>query len=250
VKKLLGILVFLVTFSVSASCPDIKICYEAYDPYQIKIGDKLTGLDFDILEAIASKMSCKVTYAEVPWKRCLAGIESGEFDGTSNIVKTPERDVYANYSDSYLQLTNVFFTLKSNAHKYKMAKMSDVLKQDKFNLGITIGYEYGGEFVDLMKNPKFKAMTEEAVTEEANFMKTADGRINGFYGDEFVGISHLKRLNLMDKIVIHHKLKSTPGFFMFSKKTRNKQFISQFNKALKSVKTDGQYQKIMTKYLK
>ncbi len=244
-------LFFILSSNAFAECKEIKICWEPYDPFQVKKGDKYTGLDFDIAEAVAQKMNCKIKYEEVPWKRCLAGIEAGQYDGAGSASKNAEREKFAHFTNSYISTANAFFTTKETAANYKLTKMADLLNQKNFKLAVVRGYDYGSEYQELLKNPAFKAILDEADSEEQSFKKIAAGRAQGTFSNEYVGVSTLKSISLNDKIVLSgFKLPSDDSFFMFSKKSRDDKFISDFNAALEEIKKDGSYQKILDAYVK
>ena len=60
-----------------ASCA-LSVGWEPWQPYQLKVGDKVTGLDNDLFSAIAAQAGCVVTFKERPWKRILEEVKLGE----------------------------------------------------------------------------------------------------------------------------------------------------------------------------
>lgn len=250
-KLFVLILSFLAVTQVKAACAEIKICWEPYEPFQMKKGDKHVGIDFEILEAIAGKMSCKIKYEEVPWKRCLAGMESGEYDGAGSASKNPEREKFAHFTDAYITTANALFVAAENVNKWKIAKFEDITGFKDFKLATVRGYDYGGNYLTLAKDAKFAAQLEEADTEEQNFKKVAAGRVSGTYSNEFVGVATIKSIGLAGKVVPSaSKLATEDSFFMFSKKTRDEAFVKDFNKALAAIKSNGSHQKILSQYIK
>ncbi len=239
--------------SGAASCPsDIKLGWEPYAPFQMKTakGD-YTGIDFDLTKEILGKMNCKFTFVQIPWPRLLAGIQNGDVHITPSASKTTEREAFAYFSEPYVTVRNVLLMKKGESSKIKIANLADLAKVPKFKLGVSRSYEYGDIYTAAIKLPAFKAIIEEANDEEQSLKKLMAGRVQGILVNEFTYRPLAKKDGSIDQLEIHPvNVGQDTLFFMFSKKSINKEIVTAFNSTLATIKADGSYQKIIDKYLK
>ena len=69
----------------------ITVGWEVWYPYQYQDNNQLKGLDVLILNAIAEKTSANLAYIELPWKRHLRYLSTGEVDIAMGSSKNKER---------------------------------------------------------------------------------------------------------------------------------------------------------------
>lgn len=68
------------------------------------------GFSIDYLNLVASKVGLKIEYVNgYAWDVLLAKLEAKEIDMAQSIIKTPDREVYLNFTDPYLNLPMVYF---------------------------------------------------------------------------------------------------------------------------------------------
>lgn len=63
-----------------AETPELTLCYEDQDSYPWVMTDG-TGLNLELLGLVAQALPLRFSYVPVPWRRCLAGLEQGAYDG-------------------------------------------------------------------------------------------------------------------------------------------------------------------------
>jgi polar amino acid transport system substrate-binding protein len=98
-------------------------------PYMIGADQEtaqVSGIDVDIMQAIAGRLNLKVEYIKCTWARCLELMKSGQADVLSSAYKKPDREVYMDYLDApYLdQLPIAFYYLKGKG--YTVANYEDI----------------------------------------------------------------------------------------------------------------------------
>lgn len=237
-------LIMLATASLSLEVQacDLKVSFEVWVPYQTKNGNKFTGLDVEITEAIAKEAGCKVTIIEQPWIRQLAENESGQIDVTMGASKTPEREAFAYFTEGYRNETNSLFV--KNGIGAEIKSVADLAKT-KAKIGVARGTSYGSE-IDAIK-AKFD---DSADNDTMNIKKTLAGRIDGFLVDHFTGIALINEQNAKDKIQLHPVVISTGEIYlMVSKKSKVPNLTKKLNDALKKIKANGTHAKIIAKYM-
>lgn len=60
--------------------PELRFCYEDQDSYPWVMTNK-PGLNLELLDLVAQALPLRFRYVPVPWRRCLAGLEQGTYDG-------------------------------------------------------------------------------------------------------------------------------------------------------------------------
>lgn len=79
--RCLVILLLLVLSPLTSQAADtLTFCYEDKDSYPWVMTDH-TGLNLELLSLVAAASQLQIRYVAVPWKRCLAGLARGRYDG-------------------------------------------------------------------------------------------------------------------------------------------------------------------------
>ncbi len=244
--------VFLLTLTSSAfSECKVTVGWEEWEPYQFKNSNGvLSGVDIEIIKAAFDESGCKAEFKEMPWKRQLVSVEDGSLNVAPGASILPERKKYADFSQAYRDESFSLFFLKGGNDKYKISKLEDLI-QYNIKIGTVRGFFYGKKFEDAMKNPKFKAIVEEADDDEMNIKKLDGGRIQAIIIDPFVGIGQMKKLNMIGKVEKNPlPLISGTIHAMFSKKSVTADTIKAFNDGLQKIRKNGKLNQIIAKYLK
>lgn len=102
-KKIILIMLVLSSFTIFSNTLPQKITVVRdevlYPPMEFYQGDKLTGFHVELVEEIAKRLGIAVEWVEVPWRRALNMVETGNADGITYIGKTPERERWAIFKD-------------------------------------------------------------------------------------------------------------------------------------------------------
>ncbi len=79
--RCLVILLVLVLLPLTAQADgELTFCYEDKDSYPWVMTNH-TGLNLELLALVAAVNQLQIRYVAVPWKRCLAGLARGRYDG-------------------------------------------------------------------------------------------------------------------------------------------------------------------------
>ena len=240
---------FGLTLNLTQAC-ELVASWEPWEPYQFKDGGgKLTGLDNDLIQAVAKEAGCTVRLSNTPWKRALKMIEEGKIHMTAGASYTDERAKFAHYSDPYRNETVAMYVQTQKADKIQTSNVNQ-LARSGHSVGITRGYFYGDEFAKLKENKQFTGSISEVATDEQNIKKLASGRVDGIFIDRYVGAHMIKNMSLAGKIVEHPtQIISDNIYFIFSKKGTDQATVQKFNDGLKRLKASGEYDRIVNRYL-
>ncbi|MDO5847200.1 MAG: transporter substrate-binding domain-containing protein, partial [Methanocorpusculum sp.] len=82
---------------------ELKLAVEAESPpFVFNDGEKLTGIDIDLMQAIADKLGCKLVIKEMNFDEIIDSVKSGESDvGAAALSITEDRLKDVNFTDSY-----------------------------------------------------------------------------------------------------------------------------------------------------
>ncbi len=207
---------------------------------------KYNGLLSKIVTDSFSKVNIKVTYTFVPWVRGYEDTKYGLYEGSLGYIKSSERMKYFYFSESIYQSDGAFFHLKTTQFAWK--NYNDLTK---YNIGATIGYNYGDDFENAEKQGIIKV--ERIETDVQNFKKLLAGRIDIFPITIEAGISTL-HLNFkkteIEKITYNSKIYHTGSLHViFPKNAKNSsKYLLLFNKGLQSLKKSGEYNNIIKEF--
>ncbi|MDE1464425.1 transporter substrate-binding domain-containing protein [Spartinivicinus poritis] len=211
---------------------------------------QLTGLDVELIKTIFTLMGCQlIIRLDIPWKRQVHWLEQGLLDIAAQASKTSKREMFAYFSEPYRHEYIAIYIRKEDLHKFNFMTLTE-LPHLKFRLGIRRGNYYGDKFSQLLKTALFKKYINIAETEQDNFFKLIANRIDGFIGYPPGTEIDLKKVGLSKQIIRHPMPMINTGSIhvMFSKKTTLPALITQFNHGLQTIKTSGEFSKIIQKY--
>lgn len=206
--------------------------------------ETITGLQPDLIRAIAKRAGIKIQLTARPWKRLLVQVKNGALDGSAIGYKKPDREQYAVYLDSpYSYSYFRIYVMKGQGFPFE--KIEDLE-------GKTIGKQRGYKL-----NPKMaKAAKEGKLTIVENNKRSSliemlrRGRVNAVVLANLTTGFWLKTENIKD-IEPLPKAASQPSgnYIWFSKAAGiSPEVISRFNQALKAMKNDGSLESIHQKY--
>lgn len=228
-------------FSAQASAETITVVSDtAYAPFEYKDSDQIyKGIDVDIIKEVAkrSNWDYKMTYPG--FDAAVNAVQSGQAKALmAGTTITDARKKVFNFSDPYYDTKIVIATQKA-----KPIKDYSELK------GKTVGVKNGTasqSFLDENKD-KYGFSVKTFDTGDLMYNSLASGSIEAVMDDEPVIQFAIKQ---NQDVAINMPGEAIGSFgFAVKKDAGHDKLVKDFNKSLKAMKTDGTYQKIMTKWL-
>ncbi|MDX1677655.1 transporter substrate-binding domain-containing protein [Arsukibacterium sp.] len=222
--------------------------FDAWEPYQyMTVGNTVTGLDVELVRAIAAEMQCELSIVQGSWVELLGMLREGEIDFVLGASVTEDRQTFAYFSEPYRQEQ---FSLYVRAEDVDLPVTSiEEFIAAGYKLGIVNEYYYGDEIAKLYASAQFRPQFVGAIISEMNMARLLDEEIDGFLEDSFVAASILRRKGLDDLIKPHQiTLGNNDVYVMFSKASVEEQLVAEFNRGLAAIKQNGLYQQIMQRY--
>lgn len=221
---------------------------DAWEPYQyVSVGNTVSGLDVELVQAVAEGMQCKLDVVQGSWLELLTLLKGGEVDFVLGASKTPDREEFAYFSEPYREERFQLYVRQGQADLPFTDIKGFIAAGHK--VGIVNEYFYGDEVAALYADEAHKDKFVGAIISELNMARLLDEEIDGLLEDSFVGASILRRKGL-DKYIQPHSISlgASDVYVMFSKSSVTEQQVQQFNRALQQLRDNGNYNRIVDKY--
>ena len=201
--------------------------------------NKYTGIDMDLIKAIAKDQGFTIEITNPGFDAALNAVQSGQADGMiAGMSVTDARKETFDFSEPYY-----------TANAILAVKESSTIASYKDLKGKTIGVKNGTASQTFLTKNQSKCDYKIKTFSDASSMYDSlnSGSVDAVMDDEPVvkySISQGQKLKT--------PIKGTPiGDTAFAvKKGSNPELIQMFNNGLANIKKNGQYQKILDKYLK
>ena len=203
-----------------------------------------TGVSYDIVKLLGERLSVPIKiFPNLPWRRALVYLNSGELDILVAIYKTPEREEKYLFSVPYHQNAAHIFVRKDRFFNFK--GLNDLLGKTG---EVPMGDSFGSVFDTFVKEHNLRI--EYAPTKTQRFKKLLLGRSDYVIQDKLDGLIYIRQNFLSDKIIILPKAISfTKVHFAISKKSFFANKIPEINCFLEELKRNGTITSLINKYI-
>jgi polar amino acid transport system substrate-binding protein len=258
-------LLSLLTFNLHAET--FTVVGEEFAPFEFKQDGQVVGIDVDIARHILTKLGIEPVFKIHPWKRAWSQVESGEVEAVFTTSRKSKREPYVMYPEEDMWVSDFVFFVKSDNKKEGFNGFESA-KAENLKIGIIPGNSYKDIFWqtfpyadgkaefqgDLDTSSTYNKQLSTAKDLTTNLKKLATGRVDLVIADRTVGQYTAKLNGLSDQISFYEKPlygKGYPMPFVKGSKYPNLANIAEkFEAELKKIKANGEYQKIMDKWLK
>jgi len=206
-----------------------------------------SGLLIDLLSEVGREMNVKIDFVFLPWVRCEEELKDGKVWGIMPYVKTPEREAAFVFSDPLIMKRTLFFYYsRDQKKKINYTKFSDL---KNYNIGGIKGYFYENWFSDAGLNVEYTA------SEEQNIRKLYGGRIDITPAGDITGWYIIKKIFPKEEANNFHTIEKPldEGNIYIIVRRDDIEGLKQlklFNEAMKRVKEEPIYSKIISEYYK
>lgn len=227
----------------------ITMGWDPWEPYMYLMpGNKVSGLDIEIISALAEEADCDLNFVQDDWMSLLQKVEKGEVDMVAGASITEKRKKYALFSEPYRRESFVMYVRAGEQDNFS-ENIKSIASAGK-TIGLTTDYIYGDQVSNLQDSPDFAKQFVYSPVGEANFYNLLQHNVDVVVEDPFVGAYNLKRKGLSDQIdQLDITIHSGEVHLMFSMQSVDHTTVASFNKALETIKANGTYQDILKKYL-
>lgn len=239
--KLLKILVLFFCFLIVT--PSLVQAYTAVGdnnyPPQIFINQEGTpdGYDIEVLRLIEAKNKITFKIKLMVWDEAKKEVMDGKADILIGVNKTPEREVYFDFSEPYLENRMVIFVLNDNFFIHGPEELKDR------RVGVQRG-DLAEEF--LRKN--YPAMNLYYFDNQLDALDALQkGKIDAVVGNYFTGYYWINKYGISGKIKVVGKPILTTNY-CFAVKKGNKEVLAELNSGIKAIKLSGDLKKLQDEW--
>ena len=201
---------------------------------------KMEGFDIDLMDALGKAGGFQVEYKHQPWEGLFTTINTGDADAIiSAVTMTDERKQTMAFSDPYYTITQIVLVPQGKS----VASVNDLKNLDK--VGVVTG-----QTGDLAVQKILGATSDKIVRYETFALAAKEienGSVDVVISDSAVVANYVK--NNGDK---GFAMVQVPDFaeehYGIAVAKDNTELLNTFNAALKTIKENGEYQKILDKY--
>lgn len=237
--------------------PVLRVGWYLLDPFQYsekqKGQDILTGLDIEMIRAIAGRTGHSIEFVEGTWQGHLDALQRGDLDMVGTAFNTEKRRDYAHFSFPYRQETNAIYVLRGDSRFSDSITISDYLtifNQPSFKLGVVKGYIYTDDQLNsFISDAAYNERIITADNDYQNLQHLLSGQVDAFVADRIVAATIAWRLGLQDELESYPITSKKDLHLMFSKKTVPRYVVDSFNASIQSARSDGTFNRITEDYI-
>lgn len=224
----------LSALSVSAFSAD-KLNIATF-PIPLMVESKDKGIFIELSKAIAKEAGFDLSIKVLPPQRTLKEFEMGNVDAIFPALSITMPTKYE-ASDSVYIKRDYAFTLKGQPSLATIADLSGK------RVAITSGYPYAQALTS-----DTTIRFDKANSDEQNVKKLLAGRVNAFVVEEKSGLKAFLNDGSESKISYNQKqpLSEQEVFYAFQKSAQGKKYADRISSALKILKANGSFSRIMS----
>jgi len=205
-----------------------------------------TGMLVDVVTEAFQRTGSQVEIRLMPWARCLAEIRNGRVDGIFSVFKLPERNEFLTYTSVPIitQVETLFVRADSDV-KFD----GDISQLGRFRIGTIRGTSYGIKVDSALKTGVWSTVVETNSVDSLVGM-LALKRIDMAVGYRHVVLETARRKGYLNQIKeLSPGIDEISGYLAFTKQRDYSDVITNFDRALTSMKNDHSFEIIYEKYL-
>lgn len=253
---LIWALILLAGHAVPAAAQTVRAGWYAGEPQQFiqqRGGTEvLTGLDIEMVRAIASRAGFAVDFEPVPFPILVAEVEAGTRDMIPGTVMNSARTQFGVFSRPYRQDTNVLVVRRGEAGRIPApdaAALREALAADQtFRLGVRSGFSYVDPALDaFIADPANAMKVVAAPSDEENLRRLLAGEVDGFLAERLSVALVISRKGAGSLVEEGALRLYVPLHLMFSKQVPS-ETVAAFDKAIAALDSDGTLERIGARF--
>jgi len=229
--------VMVLTFGMTAMAEGdvlVMATNAEFPPYEYREGDDIVGIDAEVAGLIAEKLGMELQIEDMAFDSVLAAVQTGKADiAMAGITVTEDRQMMVNFTDTYTKATQMIIVTED----------SEIASPDDLT-GKTIGVQLGttGDiYVDDIEDATAERFSKGFEAVQALLQGKVDAVvIDGEPAKVFV--SQNEGLKLLDDPFTEEE-------YAIAISKDNEELLEKVNTALNELKEEGEFQKVIDKYI-
>lgn len=206
-----------------------------YPPFEfMDQNNNITGFDVELFDAISKKVGFDVTLHNISFDGLIPALKAGKIDAImSSMSATAERKQSVDFTDPYYATENLFIRKKG-------ADINETALYGK-SIGVQLGTV---QEAAANKIQGAKAVPSDSPLTAILALKA--GKVDLVIVDSSIGYGYLKQNDDLESFYIEPD--GSEGFSIAFDKGKNTELITKINDALKELKNDATFEKLLKKY--
>lgn len=183
------LLLALCLFAASpAQAAPLRSGWYAGEPQQFLRQGELTGLDIEMVRAIAARAGHEIRFEPMPYPALIRGVAAGSIDLATGIAATEERSAMGRLSQPYRQDTNVLVVRRGEEARMPASGAAALVAGLRVDAGFRLGTRAGFSYVDpgldaFLADAAQAARIRPAENDAQNLRRLLAGEIDGFLAE-------------------------------------------------------------------
>jgi polar amino acid transport system substrate-binding protein len=212
----------------------------------------LTGLDIEMVRAIAARAGHAVVFEPVPFPALLAAVEAGSRDLLPGTVANADRAARGQLSRPYRQDINVLVVRRGEAGRLTAQDAAGLraalLADPGFRLGVRAGFSYVDPGLDaFIADPREAQRVRQASSDAENLRRLLAGEVDGFLAERLSIALLISRSNAGPRVEEAALRLRVPLHLMFSRAVPAEK-LAAFDAAIAELSADGTLARINARF--
>ena len=232
---------------ISSRSDTLSVVTLHYPPYIYEESGKVAGFSADLLKEVFRRMDIPVQIKVLPWKRALKMVKDGTADAVLLAFKTEEREQYADFPEEiFITEPTSFFVMKDSGITWN----GELSSLNKYKIGKPLGYSSGTKFDNAVSSGLISHI-DESGSPQITIRKLIKGRIDLLVANRYVILNELQKMeNVGDIRELKPLVDEDPAYLAFSKKRNMKEMLKKHDEAIRRMKEDGSFQRIIDDFFR
>jgi polar amino acid transport system substrate-binding protein len=249
------LLILLAWLPLAAQAQDrlLQSGWYAGEPQQYLRQGELTGLDIEMVRAIARQAGEEVRFLPMEYLPLLDAVAAGSLDLATGIPETPERAARFALSLPYRHDTNVLITRRGEAARLRFADAAGLaafMAEDRhFRLGVRAGFSYFDAALDeVIAAPPAPGRVRAASNDATNIRRLLAGEIDGFLAERLSVALAITSLGAAAQVEEARMRIVIPLHLAFNRETMTPALLGRIDAAIEMLTEDGTLDRIASRF--
>lgn len=224
-----------------SSAETLQLVTLDYPPYEYSENGEVKGLAVNVVREVFRRLNYKVEIKFLPWSRSLKLVELGQADAIFTAYRTPERELFLDYSNEILMSQEVSLFIRKG---FEIPQNHDFANLAEYHFGARRGVSYGAKFDTAVEEGTLRSVyrvSDGNALIKLLLNKRVDivpfNRLGAYYRFRKLGVAK-------DVEELSSPIQSVPSYIAFSKKRNHAALRDQVDQVLKEMKLDGSYDRL------
>ena len=231
--------------------PPLSIGWYAEAPFQREGPAGVTGLDIEMVRAIAARAGHGLAFTRVGYTELMREVAAGRRDLASGIAWTPERAAVARMSRAYRQDVNVLIQRRGAEAQPGASDAPGLLahlRGSEFRIGVIAGYSYGDPALDAWLSDPAQGRVRRSGDDATNLRLLLAGEIDGFLAERLTAATLVATSADPRAVEENRQLRLfIPLHLMFSREVPEAT-VARFDAAIAALQADGTLDRVAVRF--